>query len=287
MPGIPGAPTEDEGEIRCGAAETGTLSLWCIDLLGLMGEVSREPFSPSLLSLDSRRLPAGLNSRELRLAADEIVAAAAAGGLGSVRREGGTREPSARRIGASVVRGPFVRVTSRVDMGCSKCARCEPDVWWRGAMVPNSVMLARASSFMLDAFDMLRADQLAVRLPAVAVFLVVGGGMLPPGSTGRETMRGILVGVAEGCGRESFRSELLDAAVLSAGEPWIDGRCGLGARAVPPLMVDSLRLDWAESRLLNVLSTEGLCLTALPPGPGGGIMIPCACSAVIESVLPR
>lgn len=140
-------------------------------------------------------------------------------------------------------------------------------------MVPNSVMDALASSFMLAALDICLADQLAVRLPAVTDE-VAGGGILPPGSACRDTIRGILVGVAEGWGLESFRSELLETAVFSAGEPTMTGRAGLGARAVPS-MVDSLRLDCAESRLLNVLSTDGFGLMVFPliVAEGGGIMI--------------
>ena len=119
----PAAPTDDDGDMRCTGAVEGRLSLACSDFDGLIGDVSREPFSPlSVVSFDSRRLPAGRNSRELRLAVEEMVAAAAAGGFGKVRLDGGTTiiEPSGRRKGASVVRGPFVRETSRVDIGCSR-----------------------------------------------------------------------------------------------------------------------------------------------------------------------
>lgn len=89
-------------------------------------------------------------------------------------------------------------------------------------------------------------------------------------------MRGILVGVADGWGRESLRSELLEAAVLSAGDPTIAGRAVLGTRAVPPpLIVTSLRLDCAESRLLSELSTDAFGLTVLlnVAEEGGGIII--------------
>jgi hypothetical protein len=95
------------------------LSFECIDLEGLMGEVFLEPISDPLFSFDSRLLPAGRNSRDDLLALEEMVAAAAAGGLGKVRREGGKIPPSARRAGGSKGLWTLTRV-SRVDMGCSK-----------------------------------------------------------------------------------------------------------------------------------------------------------------------
>jgi hypothetical protein len=84
-------------------------------------------------------------------------------------------------------------------------------------------MLARASSFILVALAIDCDDHLAVRLAAEVLFDIAGGGILLAGSTGRLTIRGILVGVADGC-RESIRSDELDGTVLIAGEPAIDGR---------------------------------------------------------------
>jgi hypothetical protein len=110
---------------------------------------------------------------------------------------------------------------------------------------------------MLAAFAIDWEDHLAGPL-ADALAVMAGGGILPEGSTGRLTIRGILVGVAEGCCRASVLSEPLDGAVLMAGEPWIGGN------------VDFCRTVPAESWLLRLLSTESLCLTVLI---GGGRMI--------------
>ena len=93
------------------------LSFECIDLDGLMGEVFLDPNSEPLFSFDSRLLPAGRNSRDDLLALDEMVAAAAAGGFGKVRLEGGSIPPSARLAGGSEGRWTLRRVLSRVDMG--------------------------------------------------------------------------------------------------------------------------------------------------------------------------
>lgn len=84
-----------------------------------MGEVFLEPLSDPLFSLsfESSLLPAGRNSRDDRLAVDEIVGAAAAGGTGRVRRDGGTRVPSALLMGGSDDLGTLDRVLSRVDIG--------------------------------------------------------------------------------------------------------------------------------------------------------------------------
>lgn len=123
---MPGAPTDEDGEIRVGTAlVAGILNFECIDLDGLIGEVFLDPLSEPLLSFsfESSRLPAGRNSREDRLALDEMVGAAADGGIGRVRREGGTKVPSARLMGGSDDRGTLDLVVSRVDIGCSKCAR--------------------------------------------------------------------------------------------------------------------------------------------------------------------
>jgi len=79
----------------------GILSFECIDLEGLIGDVFLDPTSDPLFSFDSLLLPAGLNSRDDILALEEMVAAAAAGGFGSVRREGGRSPPSALRAGGS------------------------------------------------------------------------------------------------------------------------------------------------------------------------------------------
>ena len=57
---------------------------------------------------------------------------------------------------------------------------------------------------------------------AEALPVMEGGGILPAGSAGRLTIRGIFVGVAEGM-RASILSDPLEGAVLMAGEPWIGG----------------------------------------------------------------
>jgi hypothetical protein len=84
---------------------------------------------------------------------------------------------------------------------------------------------------MLDAFAIDAEDHLAGPLDE-ALEVMAGGGILPEGSTGRLTIRGILVGVAEGCCRASVLSDPLDGAVLIAGEPWIGGRADF-CRTVP------------------------------------------------------
>jgi hypothetical protein len=75
---------------------------------------------------------------------------------------------------------------------------------------------------MLAAFAMEWEDHLAGPLDE-ALAVMAGGGILPEDSTGRLTIRGILVGVAEGC-RASVLSDPLEGAVLMAGEPCIGGK---------------------------------------------------------------
>lgn len=65
-----------------------------------------------------------------------------------------------------------------------------------------------------------------------ALAVMAGGGILPEGSAGRLTIRGILVGVAEGCCRASVLSDPLEGAVLMAGEPCIGGKADF-CRTVP------------------------------------------------------
>lgn len=71
---------------------------------------------------------------------------------------------------------------------------------------------------MLVAFAMDWDDHLAGPRDE-ALEVMAGGGMLPEGSVGRLAIRGILVGVAEGCWRASVLSDPLEGAVLIAGEP--------------------------------------------------------------------
>jgi hypothetical protein len=75
---------------------------------------------------------------------------------------------------------------------------------------------------MLEALAMDWEDHLAGPLDD-ALAVMAGGGILPEGSTGRLTILGILVGVAEGCCRASVLSDPLEGAVLIAGEPCIGG----------------------------------------------------------------
>lgn len=198
---IPGAPTDEDGEIRFGPAlAAGILSFECRDLEGFIGDVFLDPLSEPLFSLsfESSLLPAGRNSREDLLAVDEMVGAAAEGGTGRVLRDGGTRVPSALLIGGSDDLGTLVRVLSRVDIGWSRWALCDPDDGL-ALTAPNSEIEARASSFMLEAFAIVLEDHWAVRL-ADMLCVDKGGAILRLAgvSAGRLTIRGILVGVAEG-----------------------------------------------------------------------------------------
>lgn len=181
----PGAPTdEDDGILLVG----GTFNLECSDLDGLIGDVAREPLSLSLgVSFEFRRAT-GRTSLDALFAFDEIVPAAAAGGMGRVRLEGGILGP---RVSAG--RGGFF-ASLVADIGASSFARCDPEVGCRGALtVPNSEI--RLISAMLDALDrVLDCIPIPLRLPGRGR---LGGGMLGD-PAGRLAMRGILVGVAEG-----------------------------------------------------------------------------------------
>jgi hypothetical protein len=75
---------------------------------------------------------------------------------------------------------------------------------------------------MLAAFAMDCEAHLAGPLDE-ALVVMAGGGILPAVSTGRLTIRGIFVGVAEGCCRASVLSDPLEGAVLMAGDPAMGG----------------------------------------------------------------
>jgi hypothetical protein len=97
--------------------------------------------------------------------------------------------------------------------------------------------------------------------------------MLPPAgdAMGLLTMRGILVGVAEGGARSTFRDED-DATGRMEGEPTMMGRPDLAFRIVDaPLTVDSDWLDETDARWFNADSTDDLGLRTLLAVAGGAV----------------
>ena len=108
------------------ATAGGTFSLACSDLLGLMGDgASSRLVRPDSPPLDEWRDKPGLTSLDTRLAWAEIVMAAALGGRGMVRREGGILDGRAEATtgsGALAYRRGFGSL--RADMGASRRDLC-------------------------------------------------------------------------------------------------------------------------------------------------------------------
>ena len=238
----------------------------CSDFDGFTGDVLPEWASscPLMMSFELRRLFSGRYSREVRLAKDAID-----GGMGRLRREGGTTPP------ASVLRTSGSRTFSlfgsaRDDIGARRCARCDPAVVWRGGamafIAPNSLTDGRLKSAVLDVcaivLDIAPPPKRFALLLVVKVCGYDGGGMLPlvtgEGTLGRLAIRGIFVGVEDGISRDGsdcLREED-DCGCRIWGEAIMGGRPGLLDRMPESLMVDSLRFDCTDDRLVSEPSTE-------------------------------